>query len=215
MCRVIPTPSASSRQRKPAGTSRYWSSAIAAHFSLDYVDTLTGFKWISRAPGLLFGYEEALGYLVNPETVRDKDGISAAARFLALALRWKAAGRTVADQLTAIADEIGHFASGQISLRVTELSDRARIMDRLRAEPPRELGTAQVTSFVDLARGVEGLPVDNILRILTADGSRVMIRPSGTEPKLKVYLDARGDSAADAAAKVAALDAALRVLLVA
>ncbi|AYG05412.1 phospho-sugar mutase [Gryllotalpicola protaetiae] len=187
--------------------------AIAAHFGLDYVDTLTGFKWISRAPGLLFGYEEALGYLVNPETVRDKDGISAAARFLALALRWKAAGRTIADQLEAIGAEIGHYSSGQISLRVTDLSERGRIMDRLRAEPPRVLGTVAVASFDDLATGIPGLPVDNILRIVTADGARVMIRPSGTEPKLKVYLDVRGDSRADAAAKVAALDAALRELL--
>jgi phosphomannomutase len=189
--------------------------AIAGHFGLDYQDTLTGFKWISRAPGLIFGYEEALGYLVNPETVRDKDGISAAARFLALALRWKAAGRTVADQLEAIAAEIGHYASGQISLRVTDLSERGRIMDRLRAEPPRALGQVAVTSFDDLASGVPGLPVDNILRIVTADGARVMIRPSGTEPKLKVYLDARGDSRADATAKVAALDEALRALLAA
>ncbi|GAA4188007.1 phospho-sugar mutase [Gryllotalpicola kribbensis] len=187
---------------------------VAAHFGLDYVATLTGFKWISRAPGLLFGYEEALGYLVNPETVRDKDGISAAARFLALALRWKAAGRTVADQLELIAARIGHFASGQISVRVSDLSERGRIMDRLRAEPPRELGAAAVTSFDDLATGVAGLPVDNILRVLTADGSRVMIRPSGTEPKLKVYLDVRGDSGADASARLAALDAALRPLLV-
>jgi phosphomannomutase len=186
---------------------------IAAYFGLDYTDTLTGFKWISRAPGLLFGYEEALGYLVNPETVRDKDGISAAARFLSLALRWKAEGRTVADQLELLAGVIGHFASGQISLRVTDLSERGRIMDRLRAEPPRTLGTAAVASFDDLAAGLPGLPVDNILRIVTADGSRVMIRPSGTEPKLKLYLDARGESQADAAAKVAALDEALRSLL--
>ncbi|GAA4165736.1 phospho-sugar mutase [Gryllotalpicola daejeonensis] len=189
---------------------------IATHFGLGHATTLTGFKWISRAPGLLFGYEEALGYLVNPETVRDKDGISAATRFLALALRWKAAGRTVADQLALIAEAIGHFASGQISLRVTDLSERGRIMDRLRAEPPRTLGEVAVTSFDDLATGtVPGLPVDNILRILTADGSRVMIRPSGTEPKLKVYLDVRGDSGADASAKLAALDAALRALLAA
>ncbi|GAA4175432.1 phospho-sugar mutase [Gryllotalpicola koreensis] len=188
---------------------------IAAHFGLEHAVTLTGFKWISRAPGLLFGYEEALGYLVNPETVRDKDGISAAARFLALALRWKAAGRTVADQLEAIAAEIGHDASGQISLRVTDLSERGRIMDRLRAEPPQTLAGSAVTSFDDPAAGVPGLPVDNILRILTADGSRVMIRPSGTEPKLKVYLDVRGGSKTDAAAKLAALDAALRELLAA
>ncbi|HEY0248930.1 MAG TPA: phospho-sugar mutase [Gryllotalpicola sp.] len=187
--------------------------AIAEHFGLGYAETLTGFKWISRAPGLLFGYEEALGYLVNPETVRDKDGISAASRFLALALRWKAAGRGVAEQLELVWSEIGHYASGQISLRVTDLAERGRIMDRLRAEPPTALGGVAVTAFEDLAAGDGTLPPDNVLRIRTADEGRVMIRPSGTEPKLKVYLDARGGSAADAAAKVAALDTALRALL--
>ncbi|MFC4243479.1 phospho-sugar mutase [Gryllotalpicola reticulitermitis] len=187
--------------------------AIADHFGLGYVDTLTGFKWISRTPDLLFGYEEALGYLVNPETVRDKDGISAATRFLGLALRWKAAGRTVADQLELIAGEIGHYASGQISLRVTDLAERGRIMDRLRSDPPTSLGTDPVTAFDDLAHGDGELPPDNILRIRTAGGSRVMIRPSGTEPKLKMYLDVRGDSAADASARLAALDASVHALL--
>jgi phosphomannomutase len=187
--------------------------ATTEHFGLGYADTLTGFKWISRAPNLIFGYEEALGYLVNPETVRDKDGISAATRFISLALRWKADGRTVADQLERIAGELGHYASGQISLRVTDLSERGRIMDRLRAAPPTALGDDQVTAFDDLLKGGTDVPADNVLRIRTAGGSRVMIRPSGTEPKLKVYLDACGDSATDASARVAALDAALRALL--
>ncbi|WP_022881535.1 phosphohexomutase domain-containing protein [Gryllotalpicola ginsengisoli] len=187
--------------------------AIAEHFGLGFAETLTGFKWISRVPGLVFGYEEALGYLVNPETVRDKDGISAAARLLALALRWKASGRTLAEQLEQIAGEIGWYASGQISLRVTDLAERGRILDRLRAEPPRELGGVAVTGFDDLLRGAGALPPDNVLRLTLADGSRVMLRPSGTEPKLKVYLDARGTSRADAEAKVSALDGALRAML--
>jgi phosphomannomutase len=188
--------------------------AVAEHFGLGYTDTLTGFKWISRTPDLLFGYEEALGYLVNPETVRDKDGISAAARFVSLVLRWKAAGRTVADQLELIGSAIGHWASGQISLRVTDLSERGRIMDRLRAEPPTDLGGDPVSSFEDLAEATgEGALRDNILRIRTAGGSRVMIRPSGTEPKLKVYLDSRDETAADASARVAALEEAVRALL--
>jgi phosphomannomutase len=188
--------------------------AVAEHFGLGYTDTLTGFKWISRTPDLLFGYEEALGYLVNPETVRDKDGISAAARFVSLVLRWKAAGRTVADQLELVGSAIGHWASGQISLRVTDLSERGRIMDRLRAEPPTDLGGDPVSSFEDLAEATgEGALRDNILRIRTAGGSRVMIRPSGTEPKLKVYLDSRDETAADASARVAALEKAVRALL--
>ncbi|MCL2515211.1 MAG: phospho-sugar mutase [Microbacteriaceae bacterium] len=188
--------------------------AVAEHFALGYTDTLTGFKWISRTPDLLFGYEEALGYLVNPETVRDKDGISAAARFVSLALRWKAAGRTVADQLELVGAAIGHFASGQIALRVTDLSERGRIMGRLRATPPAALGDDAVTSFEDLAEATgPGALRDDILRIRTAAGSRVMIRPSGTEPKLKVYLDSRGATTVEADARVAALEAAVRALL--
>lgn len=189
-------------------------AAIAERFGLGYADTLTGFKWVSRVPGLVFGFEEALGYLVNPETVRDKDGISAAARFLSLALRWKAEGRTVADQLDVVAAGIGSYASGQISLRVSDLSDIDRIMAGLRAAPPSAIGELAVASIEDLSAGSDALPPSDVLRIRLADGSRVMVRPSGTEPKLKAYLDATGADAADAAARVAALDAALRTLLV-
>ncbi|HWL02866.1 MAG TPA: phospho-sugar mutase, partial [Microbacteriaceae bacterium] len=109
---------------------------IAAHWGLAHAETLTGFKWISRVPGLVYGYEEALGYLVNPGTVRDKDGISAAVRFVALAERWRAEGRTVDDALDSIAAAVGGYASGQVSIRVEDLADIARLMARLRATPP-------------------------------------------------------------------------------
>nr|WP_100345542.1 phospho-sugar mutase [Compostimonas suwonensis] len=164
-------------------------AAVAAEYGLDFADTLTGFKWVSRAPGLVYGYEEALGYLVNPQTVRDKDGISAAMAFLDLATGLAAEGRTIADQLTSFTERFGHFASDQISLRVDDQGDIGRIMSRLRAEPPASVGGTAVLRIDDLSDGFEGLPPSDVLRIRLADGSRVMVRPSGTEPKLKIYID--------------------------
>lgn len=164
--------------------------AVARAYGLDFVDTLTGFKWVSRAPGLIYGYEEALGYLVNPQTVRDKDGISAATALLDLAGSLAAEGRTIADQLDAFAERFGYFASDQISLRVTDLSRIHEIMSSLRSTPPSRLGTVAVERIDDLSDGFEGLPPSDVLRIRLADGSRVMVRPSGTEPKLKIYIDA-------------------------
>ncbi len=167
--------------------------AVADAFGLDFADTLTGFKWVSRAPGLIFGFEEALGYLVNPETVRDKDGISAMIAFLDLASSLEREGSTVADQLIRFSERFGHFASDQISLRVTDLDDIERIMSRLRATPPTEIGGVRVAQIDDLIDGFGTLPPSDVLRIKLDDGSRVMVRPSGTEPKLKVYIDASSD----------------------
>ncbi|WP_353809222.1 phospho-sugar mutase [Agromyces sp. SYSU T00194] len=192
---------------------------IAEAYGLDFRETLTGFKWISRAPDLVFGYEEALGYLVNPGTVRDKDGISAAVAFLSLAAELAAEGRTVADRLDEFADRFGAFASGQVSLRVTDLSRIGEIMSRLRADPPAAIGDVRVERIDDFSDGFGDLPPSDVLRIVLADGSRVMVRPSGTEPKLKAYLDASsasGDAAerrATAAARVAALDRGMRALI--
>lgn len=163
--------------------------AIAEEYGLDWSETLTGFKWVSRTPGLVFGYEEALGYLVNPDTVRDKDGISAALAFLDLASALAATGRTIADRLDEFSGRFGHYASTQISLRVTDLSRIAEVMAALRATPPGELGGLPVERIDDLATGADGLPPSDVLRIVLP-GARVMVRPSGTEPKLKVYLDA-------------------------
>src|SRR5215207_5097730 len=166
---------------------------VARAYDLDFEATLTGFKWISRATDLVFGFEEALGYLVNPETVRDKDGISAAVAFLSLAAELKAAGKTVADHLDEFVLRFGCFASTQISLRVTDLSRIGEIMARLRAQPPASVGGIRVDRIEDLAEGVGALPPSDVLRIVLEGGGRVMVRPSGTEPKLKVYIDAVGD----------------------
>ncbi|MET0974163.1 MAG: phospho-sugar mutase [Leifsonia sp.] len=194
-------------------------AAIARHYGLDFSNTLTGFKWISRAPGLVFGFEEALGYLVNPTAIRDKDGISAAIAFLSIASELKADGSTVAEHLERFTETFGAFASSQISIRVTDLAQIGRTMQRLRDDPPTMIGGIRVDRIEDLADGYGGLPPSDVLRIRLADGSRVMVRPSGTEPKLKVYIDGQSDvgtaaeRTAAAAASVASLDQGMRELV--
>jgi phosphomannomutase len=189
--------------------------AVAEHYGLDFHATLTGFKWISRAPGIVFGFEEALGYLVNPQTVRDKDGISAAIAMLGMIAEAREQGRTLADLLIQFQETFGYFESGQVSLRVDDVAVIARIMAALRAMPPASVGGVAVERIDDLLTGVGDLPPGDVLRLWLADGSRLIVRPSGTEPKLKAYLDVRGASAADAVARLAALEAGTRALLAA
>ncbi|PPH94241.1 phospho-sugar mutase [Rathayibacter sp. AY1D3] len=172
--------------------------AVAADYGLDFAETLTGFKWISRVPDLVFGYEEALGYLVNPGTVRDKDGVSAALAFLSLASALAAEERTIDDELESFAERFGLFGSEQISLRVTDLSEIGRIMAGLRATPPTAIGVLAVERSEDLLAEGGALPPTDALRF-SLDGARLIARPSGTEPKVKLYLDAWShDSDADA-----------------
>jgi phosphomannomutase len=187
--------------------------AVADHYGLDFHTTLTGFKWISRAPGLVFGFEEALGYLVNPETVRDKDGISAAIAMLGLVTEARGRGESLARVLAEFDATFGFFASDQISIRVEDLGRIGRIMAALRAQHPESIGGLGVERVEDLLDGVEGFPPGDVLRLWMTDGSRVIVRPSGTEPKLKVYLDVRGDSADDAKARLEALSGGARDLL--
>jgi len=193
--------------------------AVARAYDLEFAATLTGFKWISRAPNLLFGFEEALGYLVNPDTVRDKDGISAAVAFLSLAAELTAQGRTIADHLDEFVEKFGCYASAQVSIRVTDLSRIGEIMARLRAEPPASVGGIRVERIEDLADGFGALPPSDVLRLILEGGARVMVRPSGTEPKLKVYIDAVGtegtvaERRAAASAAVDAIEAGMRELI--
>lgn len=187
--------------------------AIAAQHGLDFHETLTGFKWISRAPGIVFGFEEALGYLVNPETVRDKDGISAAVAVLGLAAEAQERGLTLADLVREVGDTYGHFASAQVSVRVADLSLIGSVMLSLRSLPPTQIAGRSIASAEDLLQSAPGQPSGDVLRYRLSDGSRVIVRPSGTEPKLKVYIDATGDSAEAAATAVAELEAGVRVLL--
>jgi len=186
---------------------------VAARHGLEYRDTLTGFKWVSRVPGLLFGYEEALGYLVDPDVVRDKDGISAALSLLSLASDLAASGSTIADHLEAFAAEFGAFASGQVATRVDDLSRIGSIMASLRSSPPASLGGVDVLTTTDYLDGVEGFPPSDILRYDLVGDARVIVRPSGTEPKVKVYIDTVASTPAEAQSLVDALAAAVRPLV--
>ncbi|MFJ4074734.1 phospho-sugar mutase [Curtobacterium sp. NPDC089991] len=186
---------------------------VAARHGLEYRDTLTGFKWVSRVPGLLFGYEEALGYLVDPSVVRDKDGISAALSLLSLASDLAAAGSSIAGQLDAFAAEFGAFASGQVATRVDDLSRIGEIMASLRSAPPSSLGGLDVLAVTDYVDGVEGFPPSDILRYDLTGDARVIVRPSGTEPKVKVYIDTVAETPAEAQRLVDALAASVRPLV--
>lgn len=164
-------------------------AAMCRAAGVRHEETLTGFKWIGRVPGLRFGYEEALGYCVDPVHVRDKDGVSAALVVAELAATLKAQGRTLADRLDDLAREHGVHATDSFSVRVSDLSLIGRIMDRLRATPLTAVAGVDVARADDLARGDGGLPPTEGLRYYLADDSRVIVRPSGTEPKLKIYLE--------------------------
>ncbi|MFD4255931.1 phospho-sugar mutase [Amycolatopsis thermoflava] len=154
---------------------------IARAHGARYAETLTGFKWLTRSgDGLVFAYEEALGLCVNPDFVRDKDGIAAATLACDLAAKLKAEGRLLLDELDRLSVAHGVYVTDQVSLRVTDLSVRGQLMARLRKSPPTELAGAAV-EMEDL------LPETDALRI-AGGGLRVVIRPSGTEPKLKCYL---------------------------
>ncbi|TRO56383.1 MULTISPECIES: phospho-sugar mutase [unclassified Streptomyces] len=161
---------------------------IAEKAGLPYEETLTGFKWIARVEDLRYGYEEALGYCVDPEGVRDKDGITAALLITELASELKSGGRTLLDLLDDLAVEHGLHATDQLSVRVDDLSLISDAMRRLREQPPTRLAGLPVTKAEDLTKGTDTLPPTDGLRY-TLDGARVIVRPSGTEPKLKCYLE--------------------------
>lgn len=161
---------------------------IAEKAGLPYEETLTGFKWIARVDGLRYGYEEALGYCVDPEGVRDKDGITAALLITELASELKEEGRTLLDLLDDLAVQHGLHATDQLSVRVEDLSVIADAMRRLREQPPTELAGLAITKAEDLTQGTDKLPPTDGLRY-TLEGARVIVRPSGTEPKLKCYLE--------------------------
>ncbi len=162
---------------------------IAASDGVEFADTLTGFKWIGRVPGLVYGYEEALGYCVDPQAVRDKDGVSTLIRVLQMAALAKADGRTLLDLLDDLARRFGLHATDQLSVRVDDLALITDAMRRLRETPPTALGGLAVQGVDDLSAGAGGLPPTDGLRYHLADGARVVVRPSGTEPKLKCYLE--------------------------
>ena len=183
---------------------------IAKKYGFDSEETLTGFKYIGKVNGLLFGFEEALGYLVDPDKVRDKDGISAAIVFLDLVRSLKKEGKTLADYAADFTKEFGAYVSGQISIRVSDLSEIGKLMSALRNNPPAEVGGFKVATFLDHTKTDRQ---SDILVFVLENGSRLIARPSGTEPKIKFYLDARGTDPKNADEVLAQFDESVRVLL--
>jgi phosphomannomutase len=162
---------------------------IAAEHGLGFARTLTGFKWLTRTPDLAYAYEEALGYCVDPGAVCDKDGLTAALLLAELAADCAARGRTLLDRLDDLARRHGVHATGALTVRVEDPAVIAAAMDRLRAEPPANLGGRVVERVDDLRRPTDGLPPTEGVRLVLAGRARVVVRPSGTEPKLKCYLE--------------------------
>ena len=186
---------------------------IAQHFDLDHQETLTGFKYVSRVPNLIFGFEEALGYLVTPDVVRDKDGISAGLMMLDLVHGLAAEGTTLWNYLETIEASVGGFASSQITISLDTAAEGDSIPTKLRNNPPSTIGARAVSVRDDFLDSVGQFPPDNVLRYYLDEGSRVIIRPSGTEPKLKVYLDTQAVSSVEASASLEALEKDMRGLI--
>ncbi|MGC6245869.1 phospho-sugar mutase, partial [Pasteurella multocida] len=183
---------------------------IAKKYGFQSEETLTGFKYIGKVDGLLFGFEEALGYLVDPDKVRDKDGISAAISFLDLVRYLKKQGKTLADYADEFTQEFGAYVSGQISIRVDDLSEIGKLMSALRQNPPSDIGGFKVAQFLDHTKTDRQ---SDILVFVLENGSRLIVRPSGTEPKIKFYLDAKGKDPKDAEQVLAQFDESVRHIL--
>ena len=162
---------------------------IAGHYNLEFKETLTGFKWLAKVKGLSFGYEEALGYAVDAKTVNDKDGISAAITVAQIATDLATDGKTLLNLLDEIWARHGFHATEQISIRLSDLSKVDVILGRLRNNPPQNIAGRVVTSIDDLATPTDGLPPTDGLRIWLDGGVRIIIRPSGTEAKMKCYIE--------------------------
>ena len=162
---------------------------IAKQHNFEFKETLTGFKWLAKIKGLTFGYEEALGYAVDAKTVNDKDGISAAITLAQIATDLASDGKTILDLLDEIWERHGFHATEQISIRLSDLSKVDQILGGLRRNPPHNIAGRAVTSIDDLATPTDGLPPTDGLRIWLDGGVRIIIRPSGTEAKMKCYIE--------------------------
>ena len=162
---------------------------ISSHYGIDFQEVLTGFKWIAKIENLAFGYEEAIGYAVDSDNVNDKDGISAAIFLAQIAVNLKRDGLTILDLLNQVWERHGFHGTEQISIRVTDMSAITHLLAGLRANPPREIAGRAVESVDDLAAPKDGLPPTDGLRIWLAGGIRIIVRPSGTEAKMKCYIE--------------------------
>ena len=162
---------------------------IANHYEINFTETLTGFKWLAKIPNLAFGYEEALGYCVDSTAVNDKDGISAALKIVEIASNLANAKSSLSHYLDEIWLKYGYHATAQVSLRVSDLSKITQIMERFRNQIPTEIAGEKVRNFSDLARPENGLPATDCVRFWLGESARIIIRPSGTEPKIKCYIE--------------------------
>ncbi len=169
-------------------SSRLLEQIAGAH-GLNYEATLTGFKWIARAHDLIFGYEEAIGFCVNPQAVRDKDGLSAGLILAFLAAKLRDAGSDLLAELDRLYVRHGVYLSGPVTVRVDDLSIIPATMAKVRQDPPTELAGAKVSRVWDLSEGSDELPATDGIAWFTEQDDRVIIRPSGTEPKVKCYLE--------------------------
>ena len=185
---------------------------VAEHYGLEFTQTLTGFKWVGRVPNLVFGYEEALGYCVDSKRVKDKDGLSAALVVADIATTLAASGYTIGDQLEKLGARDGYFATDQISIRVKDLSIIENLMKKLRSNRTQELDGQEV-QFTDFMGGWGNLPGTDAIQLDLADGRRVIVRPSGTEPKLKCYLLAVSNESQKSQSMLATLKTAMQKVL--
>ena len=185
---------------------------VAEHYGLDFAQTLTGFKWVARVPNLIFGYEEALGYCVDSKRVKDKDGLSAALVVADIATTLATQGYTIGDQLEKLRQRDGYFATDQISIRVKDLSIIENLMKKLRTAPISELA-GQAVALTDFIDGWGTFPGTDAIQLDLADGRRVIVRPSGTEPKLKCYLLAVADSSEKSQSMLGELRSAMQKVL--
>jgi phosphomannomutase len=188
-------------------------SKIAAQYNLDFEETLTGFKYIAKIPNLIFGYEEAIGFCVDSHTVNDKDGISAALLLAQIATDLKSEGKTLTDLLNEIWKSYGFHATEQISIRVNDLALISTIMNKLRVDPHSEIAGFKVLSMDDLAKPINSLPPTDGLRFTLEQNIRIIIRPSGTEPKIKCYIEVVNSEKTVALSLLEQLRPSLRELL--
>jgi phosphomannomutase len=188
-------------------------SKIAAHHQLNFEETLTGFKYIAKIPNLIFGYEEAIGFCVDPQTVNDKDGVSAALLMAQIATDLKSEGKTLNDLLDEIWKTYGFHATEQISIRVSDLALISTLMNKLRTQTITEIAGFKVLSKDDLAKPTNSLPATDGLRFNLEKKIRIIIRPSGTEPKIKCYIEVVNSDKSLALSLLEQLRPSLRELL--
>jgi phosphomannomutase len=186
---------------------------ISAHYGIDFKEVLTGFKWLAKIENLAFGYEEAIGYAVDSETVNDKDGISAAIFLAQIATDLAEDGKDLNDLLDEVWQRHGFHATEQISIRVADMGAITKLLADLRSNPPQELAGRAVESIDDLAAPTDGLPPTDGIRLWLSGGVRIIIRPSGTEAKLKCYIEVIAPDKSSAEKEVSALRAPLKAFL--